>query len=209
VSFVENASCFSQARVIPVLTPLTIDSGVTVSRVLFEAGLRMQEITLRTGAGLETIAALRRELPELIVGAGTVLTPQQGEAAVKAGALFLVSPGLTGQLLQFAAHCDVPFMPGVATISEMMRVQALGCSVAKLFPAHLLGAAAFLRSLAGPLPAMKFCPTGGIDASLAPDYLQLANVLAVGGSWMAPEALIAQSRWRDIRHFAEQAAALG
>lgn len=209
MSLAENEACFSQARVIPVLTPQSIESGVTVGRVLFEAGLRLQEITLRTAVGLEVIATLRRELPELIVGAGTVLTPQQGDVAIKAGALFLVSPGSTGQLLQFAAHCDVPFMPGVTTISEMMRVQALGCSVAKLFPAHLLGGAAFLRSLAGPLPTMKFCPSGGIDASLAPDYLQLANVLAVGGSWMAPEALIAQSRWLDIRHLAEQAAALG
>lgn len=209
MSFFENETCFSQARVIPVLTPLTTESGVTVSRVLFGAGLRMQEITLRTRAGLEAIAALRHELPELIVGAGTVLTPQQGEAAIKAGALFLVSPGTTENLLQFGANCNVPFLPGVATISEMMRVQVLGCTVAKLFPAELLGGTVFLRSLAGPLPAMKFCPTGGIDARLAPDYLQLANVLAVGGSWMAPQALLTQSRWLDIRHLAEQAAALG
>lgn len=208
MSLRENEAYFSHARVIPVLTPPSIASGVTLSRVLFDAGLRLQEITLRTAVGLDSIAALRRELPELIVGAGTVLTPQQGEAAIEAGARFLVSPGMTEALLQFAANCNVPFLPGVTTVSEMMRVQAMGCTAAKLFPAQFLGGTAFLRSLAGPLPAMKFCPTGGIDARLAPDYLQLTNVLAVGGSWMAPEAAIAQNRWVDIGHLAEQAAAL-
>ena len=208
MSFAENETCFSHARVIPVLTPRSVESGVAVSRVLFEANLRLQEITLRTRAGLETIAALKRNLPDLIVGAGTVLTPDMGNAAIQAGAGFLVSPGTTEELLRFAVDCSVPFLPGVTTISEMMRVQALGCTVAKLFPAQLLGGAAFLRSLSGPLPAMKFCPTGGIDARLVPDYLKLGNVLAVGGSWMAPEELIAQNRLEDIRRLAEQAATL-
>ena len=208
MSLKENEAYFSRARVVPVLTPESVASGVAVSRVLFEAGLRMQEITLRTEWGLDTIAALTRELPGLIVGAGSVVTPELGEAAIRAGAGFLVSPGTNDTLLQFAADCRVPFLPGVSTVSESMRVLALGCSAAKLFPADLLGGAAFLRAVAGPLPFMKFCPSGGVDARIAPDYLRLANVLAVGGSWMAPAELIRQNRFDDIRQLAEQAASL-
>jgi 2-dehydro-3-deoxyphosphogluconate aldolase/(4S)-4-hydroxy-2-oxoglutarate aldolase len=168
----------------------------------------MQEITLRAASGLETIAALKQQLPNLIVGAGSVLTPELGEAAMQAGACFLVSPGTTEALLQFAKRCSVPFLPGVATVSEMMRVQALGCTAAKLFPAESLGGVAILRSVAGPLPSMKFCPTGGIDAELAVGYLQLTNVLAVGGSWMAPNDLVSENRFEDVSRLAEQAAAL-
>jgi 2-dehydro-3-deoxyphosphogluconate aldolase/(4S)-4-hydroxy-2-oxoglutarate aldolase len=208
MSLKENETYFSRARVVPVLTPESVASGVAVSRVLFEAGLRMQEITLRTEWGLETIAAVTRELPELIVGAGSVVTPELGEAAMQAGARFLVSPGTNDTLLQFAANCRVPFLPGVSTVSESMRVLALGCTAAKLFPADLLGGVAFLRSVSGPLPSMKFCPSGGMDARLAPDYLRLANVLAVGGSWMAPAELIREKRFTNIRQLAEEAAAL-
>jgi 2-dehydro-3-deoxyphosphogluconate aldolase/(4S)-4-hydroxy-2-oxoglutarate aldolase len=208
MSLNENAAYFAQARVLPVLTPVSAASGTVVSCILFDAGLRMQEITLRTQSGLDTIAALKQELPELIVGAGSVLTREMGEAAIQAGARFLVSPGTTEGLLRFAMECSVPFLPGVATLSEMMRVLAFGCTAAKLFPAEPLGGVAFLSSVAAPLPLMKFCPTGGIDASLTPEYLQLANVLAVGGSWMAPNVLIGENRLAEIRRLAEQAAAL-
>ena len=201
-------ACVSAARVIPVLTPTTVTTGVAVSRILFEAGLHVQEITLRNPSGLQTLSALRRDLPELVVGAGSVLTPRLGGDAIQAGAQFLVSPGTTEMLLQFAVDCGVPFLPGVASVSEIMRVQALGCELAKLFPAQALGGIGFLRSVAGPLPAMKFCPTGGIDPRLAADYLALSNVAAVGGSWMAPEELIDQGRFDDIRRLAEQAMAL-
>jgi 2-dehydro-3-deoxyphosphogluconate aldolase / (4S)-4-hydroxy-2-oxoglutarate aldolase len=203
-----RVASFSTARVIPVLTPSTVATGVAVSRILFEAGLRTQEITLRTPSGLETISALRRDLPGLLVGAGSVLTPRSGEDAIQAGAQFLVSPGTTETLLQFAINCSVPFLPGVASVSEMMRVQALGCDLAKLFPARALGGVGFLRSVLGPLPSMKFCPTGDVDAALAAEYLALTNVAAVGGSWMATKELIDQQRFADIRRLAEQAAAL-
>ena len=203
-----NAAYFSQVRVIPVLTPESVASALALSRVLFEAGLRMHEITLRTEWGLEAIAALKRELPEMIVGAGSVITPELGEAAMHAGARFLVSPGTNDALLEFAADCRVPFLPGVSTVSESMRVLALGCSAAKLFPADSLGGVAFLRSLAAPLPAMKFCPSGGMDAQVAPSYLQLANVIAIGGSWMAPADLVREKRFAAIRSLAEAAAAL-
>ena len=204
----ENAAYFAQARVLPVLTPISAASGTAISRVLFDAGLRMQEITLRNPSGLETIVAIKREIPGLIIGAGSVLTPDMGEAAIQAGARFLVSPGTNDVLLQYAVRCRVPFLPGVATVSEVMRVLDSGCTAAKLFPAAALGGITFIRSVLGPLPFMKFCPTGGIDAALAPDYLQLDNVLAVGGSWMAPNDLIAANRFGDIRRLAEQAARL-
>jgi 2-dehydro-3-deoxyphosphogluconate aldolase/(4S)-4-hydroxy-2-oxoglutarate aldolase len=208
MSLKENERYFSQARVMPVLTPDSVANAVAVSRVLFEAGLRMQEITLRTEWALEAIAAIARELPQLIVGAGTVMTPGLGEAAIQAGARFLVSPGLNDTLLQYAADCRVPFLPGVSTVSEAMRVMALGCTAVKLFPADALGGVAFLRCVAAPLPSMKFCPSGGIDAKAAPRYLQLANVLGVGGSWMAPGDLVRQNRFPDIRKLAEEAASL-
>jgi 2-dehydro-3-deoxyphosphogluconate aldolase/(4S)-4-hydroxy-2-oxoglutarate aldolase len=208
MSLNENEAYFSQARVVPVLTPESVASAIAVSRILFDAGLRLQEIALRTECGLEAMAALARELPQLTIGAGSVVTPELGEAAIGAGARFLVSPGTSDRLLQYAADCRVPFLPGVATVSESMRVLALGCTAAKLFPADLLGGVSFLRSVAGPLPSMKFCPSGGMDANVAPGYLRLGNVIAVGGSWMAPAELIRQNRLAEIRRLAEEAASL-
>jgi 2-dehydro-3-deoxyphosphogluconate aldolase/(4S)-4-hydroxy-2-oxoglutarate aldolase len=203
-----QVSSFPAARVIPILTPSTAAAGVAVSRILFEAGLSVQEITMRNPSGLETIRALRRDLPDVVVGAGSVLTPRSGEDAIQAGARFLVSPGTTEPLLQFAVNCAVPFLPGVGSVSEIMRVQALGCELAKLFPVRALGGIGFLRSVVGPLPSMKFCPTGDIDAEVAADYLALTNVAAVAGSWMAPKELVDQGRYADIHRLAVQAAAL-
>ena len=203
-----HVASLSGARVLPVLTSSDVATAVTVSRILFECGLRTQEITLRNASAMEAISTLRRDLPQLIIGAGSVVTPQLGEEAMDAGAQFLVSPGTTESLLQFAVNCSVPFVPGVASVSDVMRMQALGCELVKLFPARALGGIDFLRSVAGPLPAMKFCPTGGIDAECAAEYLALTNVTAVGGSWMTPNGLVEQRRFTEIRHLAEQAAGL-
>jgi 2-dehydro-3-deoxyphosphogluconate aldolase/(4S)-4-hydroxy-2-oxoglutarate aldolase len=208
MSVIDNAGYFRTARVIPVLTPASVASGLAISRILCKAGLRVQEITLRTPAGLETLAAIQRDLPELIVGAGSVLTPELGRAAIGAGAHFLVSPGTTEELLQFALESEVPFLPGAATVSELIRLQARGWTVAKVFPIDSLGGPRFLQSLAGPLPSMMLCPTGGIDASLAPKYLELSNVVAIGGSWMVPSSLIENERYADVQRLAEHAAAL-
>jgi len=131
VSFADNERFFSKSRVIPVLTPQSVEEGVKVSRALFEGGLRLHEITLRTAAGIETITALRREIPGLIVGAGSVLTAEMGQAAIGAGASFLVSPGTTDALLEFAATCSVPFLPGAGSVSEAMRLLAMGCTMIK------------------------------------------------------------------------------
>jgi 2-dehydro-3-deoxyphosphogluconate aldolase / (4S)-4-hydroxy-2-oxoglutarate aldolase len=208
VSFAENEVFFSKSHVIPVLTPQSVDEGVAVSRALFEGGLHLHEITLRTPAGLQTIAALKKETPGLIVGAGSVLTPEMGQAAIAAGASFLVSPGTTEALLDFAAACGVPFLPGVGSVSEAMRLLAMGCTMAKLFPAEPLGGVRFLQAISGPLRSMKFCPTGGIHAANALEYLKLANVTAVGGSWMAPNDLVKAKDFLGIRRLAEQAASL-
>ena len=208
MSFAENEVFFSKSRVIPVLTPQTVEEGVAVSRALFEGGLRLHEITLRTAAGIGTIAALRKEIPNLVVGAGSVLTAEMGQAAIAAGASFLVSPGTTDALLDFAAACPIPFLPGAGSVSEAMRLLAKGCTMAKLFPAEPLGGVRFLQAILGPLPSMKFCPTGGIHAANAPDYLKLANVTAVGGSWMAPNDLVKAKDFSGIRRLAEQASSL-
>jgi 2-dehydro-3-deoxyphosphogluconate aldolase/(4S)-4-hydroxy-2-oxoglutarate aldolase len=208
VSFADNERFFSKSRVIPVLTPQSVEEGVNVSRALFEGGLRLHEITLRTAAGIETIIALRKETPGLVVGAGSVLTAEMGQAAIGAGASFLVSPGTTDALLEFAATCSVPFLPGAGSVSEAMRLLAMGCTMIKLFPAEPLGGVRFLQAISGPLASMKFCPTGGIHATNAPDYLKLANVTAVGGSWMAPNDLVKAKDFSGIRRLAEQAASL-
>jgi len=208
VSFADNERFFSKSRVIPVLTPQSVEEGVAVSRALFDGGIRLHEITLRTAAGIETIAALRKEIPDLVVGAGSVLTAEMGQAAIAAGASFLVSPGTTDTLLDFAAACPIPFLPGAGSVSEAMRLLAMGCAIAKLFPAEPLGGVRFLQAIAGPLPSMKFCPTGGIHAANAPDSLRLANVTAVGGSWMAPGDLVKAQDSSGIRRLAEQAALL-
>jgi 2-dehydro-3-deoxyphosphogluconate aldolase/(4S)-4-hydroxy-2-oxoglutarate aldolase len=208
VSFADNKRFFSKSRVIPVLTPQTVEEGVNVSRALFEGGLRLHEITLRTAAGIETITALRKEIPDLVVGAGSVLTPELGQGAIAAGASFLVSPGATDPLLDFAAACEAPFLPGAGSVSEAMRLLAMGCTFAKLFPAEPLGGVRFLQAISGPLRSMKFCPTGGISAANAPGYLKLGNVTAVGGSWMAPNDLVKAQDFSGIRRLAEQAALL-
>ena len=208
MSFADNERFFSKSRVIPVLTPQTVEGGVAVSRALFEGGLRLHEITLRTAAGIETITALRKEIPDLIIGAGSVLTAELGQAAIGAGASFLVSPGATDTLLDFAAACPIPFLPGAGSVSEAMRLLAMGCTMAKLFPAESLGGVRFLQAISGPLPSMKFCPTGGVNAANAPDYLKLGNVTAVGGSWMAPNDLVKAKDFSGIRRLAEQAALL-
>ena len=208
MSFAENERFFSRSRVIPVLTPQSVEEGVAVSRALFDGGLRLHEITLRTAAGIETIAALKKEIPDLIVGAGSILTPELGQAAIEAGASFLVSPGATDALLDFAAACQIPFLPGAGSVSEAMRLLAMGCTMAKLFPAEPLGGVRFLQAIVGPLPRMKFCPTGGITAANAPDYLKLANVAAVGGSWMVPNDLVKAKDFPGIRRLGEQAASL-
>ena len=153
--------------------------------------------------------AIAAEVPEIALGAGTVTTPALAEAAVEAGAGFLVSPGLTPALLEAMRATGVPFLPGTATVSEVMAVLEAGLTEMKLFPAEASGGTAYLKALAGPLPQARFCPTGGISAATAPSYLALPNVGCVGGSWITPADAVAAGDWERIAKLAAEAASLG
>src|SRR5437762_9370000 len=163
---------------------------------------------MRTAAAGAAVAAIRRELAQVVVGAGTLLRAADVAMAVKAGARFLVSPGMTQELTATALAAELPYLPGVATPSEVMAARALGICVMKLFPAEALGGVGWLRALAPVFPGVAFCPTGGIDEAGAADYLALPNVPFVGGSWMAPKEAIAAGDWGRVRRLAERAAAI-
>lgn len=194
------------APVIPVLVIDDITTGVTLARHLVDAGLKVLEITLRTPVALGAISAIREALPQAIVGAGTVLDEDHVQDACAAGAQFLVSPGATAALLDAVSEIDVPLLPGASTASEAMRLLERGYHHLKFFPAEAAGGAAMLRSLAGPLPQLSFCPTGGITPDKAKTYLALPNVACVGGSWMATPELIRRADWDAISTLARAAA---
>lgn len=194
--------------VVPVLTVEAVEIALPLARALVAGGLSALEITLRTPAALQVIEAIAGEVEHARVGAGTVLTPEQYAAAARAGARFVVSPGATPALLDAAAASPVPFLPGAATASEVMTLLERGHSCLKFFPAEPAGGIAYLKALAAPLPEARFCPTGGIDATIAPQYLALPNVLCVGGSWVAPHDAVAAGDWPKITALARAAAAL-
>src|SRR6266851_890082 len=200
---------FRGTSVLPVVTIERERDAVPLARALFEGGLPVIEVALRTAAAAPAIAAIARELPQIVVGAGTLLRAADVAAAVHAGARFLVSPGMTQELAATALSAELPYLPGVATPSEVMMARALGICVMKLFPAEALGGIAFLRALAPVFPGVAFCPTGGIDERSVADYLALPNVSMVGGSWMAPPDAVAAGDWPRIRRLAERAAAIG
>ena len=200
---------FRGTSVIPVLTIERLADAVPLAAALGEGGLRTIEITLRTPVALAAIAAITQELPHLVVGAGTVQRAGDVGEAVRAGARFLASPGMTTELAAAALASELPYLPGVATPSEVMAARALGICVMKLFPAEAIGGVALLRALAPVFPGIAFCPTGGLDESAAARYLALPNVPLVGGSWMAPTEAVAAGDWRLVRRLAERAAALG
>ena len=202
------ADTFYRAAVVPVLTIESVDGGVETARALVRGGLDLIEVTLRTPAALDAIRRIRAEVPNARVGAGTVLTPEQGQEAIAAGARFIVSPGMTPRLVEAAHGWSVPFLPGAATASEAMALSDLGYRCLKFFPAESLGGAAALKALAAPLAGISFCPTGGVDADNAGDYLALPNVVAVGGSWVAPRKAVVATEWQAITELAGQASAL-
>jgi 2-dehydro-3-deoxyphosphogluconate aldolase/(4S)-4-hydroxy-2-oxoglutarate aldolase len=188
------------APVIPVVVLDDADLAVPLARTLVDAGLPAIEITLRTEAALEAIANVAADVPDAVVGAGTVLSPAQARAALDAGARFLVSPGATPALLDRLA--GMPLLAGAVTASEVMALLERGITAAKFFPAEASGGVKALKALAGPFPQMRFCPTGGIDAAKAPDYLALPNVACVGGSWMLPPHAIEAGDWERVRELA-------
>ncbi|WP_373376781.1 bifunctional 4-hydroxy-2-oxoglutarate aldolase/2-dehydro-3-deoxy-phosphogluconate aldolase [Cupriavidus nantongensis] len=194
--------------VIPVLEFHSVEEALHVSEALVTGGLPLLEITLRTPVALEAIRAVAAALPQACVGAGTVLNEEQLHAVRDAGAQFAVSPGLTPTLAAGARGAGISLLPGVATASEAMAALEAGFTFLKFFPAQAAGGVPMLKSLGGPLPQLRFCPTGGIDAALAPSYLALPNVVCVGGSWVVPKDAVAGGDWGRIRALAEQARAL-
>ena len=193
--------------VIPVLTIDDVSHAVPLARALVEGGLPSVEITLRTKPALAAIEAVARDVPGAIVGAGTVLNREQLRDAQRAGATFAVSPGATPTLLEAADVADMPLLPGIATASEAMVAQEAGYRFLKFFPAEASGGVAFLKSVFGPLPDLRFCPTGGIDAAKARDYLALPNVLCVGGSWVVPSSALKAGDYAMITKLAREACA--
>jgi 2-dehydro-3-deoxyphosphogluconate aldolase / (4S)-4-hydroxy-2-oxoglutarate aldolase len=202
---VSVAEILAGCPVVPVVAIDRAEDAVPLARALAAGGLTTIEVTLRTPVALESITAIAAEVPEIRVGAGTLRDAAQVEAALAAGAEFLVTPALTPGLLDALVAAPVPAVPGIATPSEAAAALDAGLRELKLFPAGALGATALLRALAGPYPEARFVPTGGIDAAGAPDYLALANVLAVGGSWVSAAA----PDWDAVTAAARAAAALG
>lgn len=197
------------APVVPVMVVERIEDAVPLARALYNGGLKVLEITLRTPCALDAITAMVENLPaDAVIGAGTIITPADLEKAVKAGSTFLVSPGTTPALIEAAKASAVPLLPGVATPTEAMRLLVEGFTHQKFFPAEAAGGVPMLKSIGGPLPQITFCPTGGIDLAKAPTYLALPNVACVGGTWMAPKELMKAGRWDEIERLAREAASL-
>jgi 2-dehydro-3-deoxyphosphogluconate aldolase/(4S)-4-hydroxy-2-oxoglutarate aldolase len=198
----------SLTPVLPVAVLDDAEKAAPLARSLLAGGVRSIEITLRTEAALDAIRAASEAVPNLIVGAGTVLTEEDLHAAAEAGARYALSPGATPKLLKAGLRGPIPLIPGVATASEIMRGLALGYTHFKFFPAEQLGGVAALRALSAPLPMARFCPTGGIGADKARAYLALDTVLCVGGSWVAPAEMVAAGDWSGIEMLARKAAGL-
>ncbi len=196
------------APVVPVLVIDDAATAVPLARALVAGGLKAIEVTFRTAAALESIRAIAAEVEGAVVGAGTVLTADQVSQAVSAGCRFMVSPGASPGLIAAVADCPVPLLPGSASASEAMTLLEQGYTFQKFFPAEPAGGAAYLKSLASPLAAIRFCPTGGISRDTAGRYLALPNVICVGGSWVAPADKVAAGAWNEIEDLARDAAGI-
>lgn len=194
-----------RARVLPAVTIERVEDAVPVARALAAGGLDVIEILLRTPTAIEALYRIRRDVGDVVVGAGTVLSRTMATDAAEAGANFLVSPGGTAALCEAAEATGLPFLPGAATATEAMLLLERGYRVQKFFPAEALGGPAALKALAGPLPEIAFCATGGIHAGNAAAYLSQVNVLCVGGSWVAPPDRIAAEDWAGITELARAA----
>ena len=196
-------------KISPVIPVVTIDDpqdAVPLARALVAGGVKIIELTLRTDTALTSLKLIAEEVPDILVGAGTILTPAQADAAVQAGAKFLVSPGVTPALLRHMLSLDVPVLPGVATVGEVMAVLEQGLDAMKFFPAGPAGGPNYLAAIGAPIPHVQFCPTGGISVATAPDYLKLPNVACVGGSWLTPADAVAAKDWGRVSSLAAEVA---
>jgi 2-dehydro-3-deoxyphosphogluconate aldolase/(4S)-4-hydroxy-2-oxoglutarate aldolase len=196
------------APVIPVLTIEKLEHAVPLARALCAGGLRVLEVTLRTSAGLPAIEAMRKSVPDAVVGVGTLARPEDFTRSANAGAQFGVSPGLTAALAEAARGVSFPLLPGVMTPSELIAGLGWGYTTFKLFPAQQAGGIGMLKAMGGPFPDVVFCPTGGITRATAADFLSLPNVACVGGSWLAPNDKIRSGDWQAIEELARDAAQL-
>ncbi|MGH8051053.1 MAG: bifunctional 4-hydroxy-2-oxoglutarate aldolase/2-dehydro-3-deoxy-phosphogluconate aldolase [Arenimonas sp.] len=198
----------TRATVIPVYTPGSVDEAVQVAKALERGGLSVIEVTLRTSMAMDALKAMIAASPKLLIGAGTVVTTRQMETVASMGAAFAVSPGATPSLISAAQHSNLPYLPGIASASELMQGMESGLDCFKFFPAAQAGGPAMLSALAGPFSDIRFCPTGGITLQTAPDYLALKNVLCVGGSWLTTTERLAKSDWQGIEDAAKDVANL-
>ncbi|OKJ00227.1 keto-deoxy-phosphogluconate aldolase [Streptomyces sp. CB01249] len=203
-----TSSVLDLAPVVPVVVLEDAADAVPLARALVAGGLPAIEVTLRTAAALDAIRAIAAEVPDAVVGAGTVISARNVADTVAAGARFLVSPGWTDALLDALKGSGLPFLPGVSTTSEVVALLERGVTEMKFFPAEAAGGTAYLKALSAPLPQARFCPTGGISAASAPSYLALPNVGCVGGSWMVPGDAVAARDWVRVERLAAGAAAL-
>ncbi|KQW00277.1 bifunctional 4-hydroxy-2-oxoglutarate aldolase/2-dehydro-3-deoxy-phosphogluconate aldolase [Rhizobacter sp. Root1221] len=194
--------------VMPVIALDRLADAVPLARALVRGGIRLLEVTLRTPVALDCVRAIKAEVPEAVVGVGTIVTPADLEESIEAGAAFGVSPGASAALLRAAAASPLPFVPGVMTPSDVINAIDAGFHTMKLFPAAQAGGLEMLKALGGPFPHARFCPTGGVTLQSAPALLALKNVVCVGGSWLTPSALIANGDWAAIETLARDAAAL-
>ena len=198
---------FSQGPVVPVLVIKNVEHAVPLAKALIAGGIRVLEVTLRTDAALEVIAKIAKEVPEAIIGAGTVTNRAQLQQVIDAGAKFAISPGLTSDLLKAGIEGNIALIPGISSISELMTAIDHGYTHLKFFPAEASGGVKALKAIGGPFPDIKFCPTGGISPSNYNDYLALPNVCCAGGSWLAPEDVMLNGDWDKITALAKQAVA--
>jgi 2-dehydro-3-deoxyphosphogluconate aldolase/(4S)-4-hydroxy-2-oxoglutarate aldolase len=203
-----GADLLDLSPVMPVVVIADADDAVPTARALLAGGIKVIELTLRTPAALEAIERVATEVPDIVVGAGTVTAPEHAKQAGDAGAAFLVTPGCTDRVLDAAFDTGLPFLPGASTVSEAMRLAERGLTALKFFPAEASGGIAYLSSIGGPLPGLRFCPTGGITVKSAPDYLALPNVGCIGGSWLTPKDVLAAKDFGRIEGLAREAAAL-
>lgn len=197
----------SQGPVVPVIVIQKPEQAVPIAKALVAGGVKVLEVTLRTACAVEAIAQIAKEVPDAIVGAGTVVNTEQYDEVVKAGAQFVISPGLTDRLLQYAVKGTVPLIPGISSVSELMLGMEYGLREFKFFPAEASGGVKAIKAIAGPFPQIRFCPTGGISPSNYRDYLALKNVMCIGGSWLVPQDAVDAGDFAHITQLAKEAIA--
>jgi 2-dehydro-3-deoxyphosphogluconate aldolase/(4S)-4-hydroxy-2-oxoglutarate aldolase len=204
---VQPSTVLNASPVMPVMVIQDLENAVPLAKALVAGGIRVLEITLRTPVALEAIRAIANEVPDAIVGAGTILTPEQLQQAADAGAVFAISPGLTAHLLAAAQKSSIALIPGISSLSELMLGMEYGLDHFKFFPAENAGGVPMLKAIAGPIPQVTFCPTGGISLKNYNEYLALPNVACCGGSWLAPADVVKNKDWAKVTQLAQEAIA--